>query len=116
MSLFSQPGPEPDFYRVTDLPEGGETRFLAAFDRSGVGEAPMDALGRAGEDRAGFRGVVTDGDHVVKGLLAKLAQVLRAMRANIDPLLVHRLYCQGVDRGRPSTGAVDLELFPYKRT
>ncbi len=57
---------EPGADEVADLTEG--CGLAAARDSGGIGETLMDTLAGTGEDRAGFAGVVANGDHVIEML------------------------------------------------
>ena len=55
-----------------------ESLVVRSFDRGGIREAPMNALGSAGKHRALLGGGVADGDHVVERLTEELSDVLRS--------------------------------------
>src|SRR5262245_35151325 len=95
---------------VADLSKRGESLGLAARHCGWIGEAPMDTPRRTGEQWAGLSNVVADGDHIVKGLVEILVQVFGALRADIDPTLIHRGNRYWVDRFGFAAGAEDLEL------
>src|SRR5688572_16709998 len=69
-----QPGLEAGVDLVTNPPEHGEPRFLAARRLRGIFEAPVDATPGLRKHGACLVGAVADGDDVVPGLIEEAVE------------------------------------------
>src|SRR5450432_3516789 len=86
---FRQPLFQLGFDSVPRLAKSSQLVLVAADNGGGVGEAPMDALCAPGENRAHFRRLIADGNHVVKRLANILVEMFRALTADVDSALLH---------------------------
>ena len=94
------------------LPEGGVARLVVAVGvpGGGVGDAPVDGLGVAGELGADLAHPIAQADHPIEPLLGEHAQVLRAVPGQIDAVLVpHHPHGVGVQGLGVAAGAVGLD-------
>lgn len=95
---------------VADLAEGGEDLFFCAFGFGGIEEAPVVAVGLAGEHGAGLIGVAADGDDGFDRLVEEFVEVFGAMVGDVDACFGHDFDGEGVDvAGRFGAGALDVE-------
>lgn len=77
--------------------EGRALFLLVAGHRGRIGDAPVDPLRIAGEDGAGFAGVVADRHHVVEALPPELVHVLGAMLTDVEAAFRHLADCHRMD-------------------
>lgn len=101
---------EPWADEVADLAEGGG--LSASGKGGGVGETVVDALSGAGEDGAGFAGVVADGDDVVEMLAGEFVDRFRAVLRDIDADLAQDFHGKTIQSNRVRAGAKDFEAIP----
>lgn len=69
----------------------------------------MLPVARARKDRAGFRGIVTDGDHLIKWNCEELIECLGLLGADIDANFLHHCDCFRPDCSLDRTGTGDIE-------
>jgi hypothetical protein len=74
---------------VTDATEDGEARFFRPLPSRGDFKAVMKPVCVAGRHRTGLFGVITEGQHVVKWLVAKFVNVFGPVPGNVDADLFH---------------------------
>ena len=94
------------------LLEGRVARLVVAVcvPGGGVGDAPVDGLGAAGELGADLAHPVAQADHPIEALLGEHAQVLRALTGQVDAVLVsHHPHGVGVQGLGVAAGAVGLD-------
>src|SRR5215208_331208 len=80
---------------VPDPAEDLQPLLLRALSLGGVLEGPVQPVLGPREERAGFVGVVADGDHVVDGLLQVPVQSLGLLLGDVYADLLHRPDCEG---------------------
>ena len=74
---------------VADAAKDAEFLIVGAGGCGGVGDAPVNALGSAGTDRALLGGVIADGDYSIEALSIEFGNGLRAIRRDVDTNFVH---------------------------
>src|SRR5512132_1752673 len=113
--------------------ERGQGFLVASWLACGVGDAPMDQLGAAGELGADLAHAIAEADHVVEALPGEFAQVFGTTAGEVDAALAHHPYtafgCRGFgwlpalaaltappDSGSQSASAIcERALLPVQR-
>jgi hypothetical protein len=70
----------------------------------------MSNIDRAGKDRTGLFGSITNCDDVVEGLSDKLLEMLRSMVANIYADFIHGFYRHRIETGWMGPSTCGLEV------
>ncbi len=96
---------------VANAAADGGAVFERAFGKGRrVFEAVVKSLGSAGKDRAGFFGVIANGDDIVKMMSVELVKVLGTMIGNIDAQFLHHSDGFGTYDAGFGAGAFDVEI------
>lgn len=107
--ILRQPFAELRLNTIAHITEGLQALLVAAAGSCRVGEAPVNPRRWPGKDRAGFGGVVTDRDDIIKRIIDEFVEVFGAMAADVDAALAHGCGRQRVDDRRLAAGAEDFE-------
>jgi len=74
----------------------------------------MNPPGASAEDRTCFVGVVAYGDHIIKGNIAQLIDVLRSLAADVHSGLGHNPDGRRIHAMRLNTGRIRLDLLAFE--
>src|SRR4051812_42579156 len=78
--------------------ERGPRLLVASGLARGIGNAPVDYLGCAGELGADLAHAIAEADHVVEAPAGELAQVLGAPPRDVDAAVADHAHCVGMQR------------------
>ena len=86
---------------ISDTPENSHDLLVRSSGFGWIGKANMQALAYFPlEDRAILVGIVADCNHVIKGLIKKLPDVLGRAFGDVDSDFVHGAHGVGIDARR----------------
>src|SRR5829696_2996981 len=100
------------FYLVTNAAKDSESPELIAFRCRRIVKAPMNLFCLTRKNRTLFASIVTNRDHVIKFLIDKLINRLRAVLGNINADIAHRRNRLGSNTTRRHAGTCYIKHFP----